>query len=141
VRSVSTFAFVAAPLASGCGATTSIDEVSTAGPSAPPSSSASNDFVFGDGGAPPTFCEACRTRADCPPSEWCVPPAAGDGPGYCAPGCSKEGFCAADEVCASVPGAAGGDAWRACLPRRGCTLVQAGRPQALAPVSPQVAAP
>jgi hypothetical protein len=36
--------------------------------------------------------------------------------GFCAPGCSKDGFCTPDRVCTWVNDPAG-QPWRACLPR------------------------
>jgi len=67
--------------------------------------------------AQPLACTACTSDRECGDRAACV--VAGGG-GFCAPGCTKEGFCTSDRVCRSVSGASG-VAMRACLPRGGCT--------------------
>jgi hypothetical protein len=58
-------------------------------------------------------CVPCRASRDCDsPQVGCV---ASEGSLYCAPGCSKEGFCAADRTCTWVSDPAG-VTWHACLP-------------------------
>lgn len=75
-----------------------------------------------DGGSPaaqPEACTACRLDAQCGDREACVASATATGEGYCAPGCTKEGFCASDRTCLWVRSMTGA-AMRACVPRGGC---------------------
>jgi hypothetical protein len=64
-------------------------------------------------------CAPCSVNGDC--GEYgagCVA-SEGGGPGYCAPGCNKDRYCAPDRTCADVsdPSAL---TWAACLPIGGC---------------------
>jgi hypothetical protein len=61
----------------------------------------------------PVPCLSCSVSRDCgSPQIGCV---ASEGAPYCAPGCSKEGFCTADRTCTWVADPAG-VTWHACLP-------------------------
>jgi hypothetical protein len=100
----------------GCGGMTA----SEASPSpddaaAPPPSVPS----FGDGGITqraPVVCQPCAANDACGGLQAaCV---ASMGPAFCAPGCSKDGFCASDRTCTWVRDL-GGQPWRACLPAGG----------------------
>jgi hypothetical protein len=94
-----------------CGGITAIDESAAsredAGGAPVPS--------FGDAGVTiraPVACEPCDGNAVCGGQAACV---ASEGAPFCAPGCSKEGFCASDRTCTWVRDP-GGQTWRACLP-------------------------
>jgi hypothetical protein len=71
---------------------------------------------FGDAGGTmraPVACEPCAANDACGgPQAACV---ASLGPAFCAPGCSKDGFCASDRTCTWVSDPTGRP-WRACLP-------------------------
>lgn len=70
---------------------------------------------FGDAGVTmhaPVACERCSTNAECGGQAACV---ASVGAAFCAPGCSKDGFCPSDRTCSWVHGP-DGQTWRACLP-------------------------
>ena len=70
---------------------------------------------FGDAGptmAIPVACTPCAANDACGgPQYACV---ASAGPAFCAPGCSKDGFCNPDQTCTWVEDPAG-QRWRACL--------------------------
>ena len=61
----------------------------------------------------PVTCEPCDGNAACGPQAACVAPASGAA--YCAPGCSKDGFCPSDRTCTWVSDP-DGKPWHACLP-------------------------
>jgi hypothetical protein len=61
----------------------------------------------------PVACVACDRNDACGPQAACVVPASGAA--YCAPGCSKDGFCPSDRTCTWVSDPAGAS-WHACLP-------------------------
>jgi hypothetical protein len=68
----------------------------------------------------PPVCTPCDADDECGGLQYgCV---AGDFGGYCAPGCTKEGFCRPDQVCTWVHDPRG-QLWHACLPAGGsCTM-------------------
>jgi hypothetical protein len=111
-------AFVAVPLAlAACGAT---GDLAPGGPESSQAATAPTTPSFGTGGPnesalPPVACEPCDANAACGgPQAACV---ASQGAPFCAPGCSKDGFCTPDRTCTWVTDPAG-LRWRACLPQR-----------------------
>jgi hypothetical protein len=75
---------------------------------------------FGEAGITqraPVACQPCAANAACGPQAACVVPTAGGSAAapYCAPGCSKDGFCPSDRVCTWVSDP-DGRPWHACLP-------------------------
>jgi hypothetical protein len=105
--------FLATSLAA-CGGSTALDESAAsrtdAGAEAPPTVPS-----FGDAGVTihaPVACEPCDGNAVCGGQAACV---ASEGANFCAPGCSKDGFCPSDRTCTWVRDP-GGQPWRACLP-------------------------
>jgi hypothetical protein len=70
---------------------------------------------FGDTGPTtevPVACEPCAADDDCDgPQYACV---ASMGAPFCAPGCSKDGFCNPEQTCTWVVDPAG-QRWRACI--------------------------
>jgi hypothetical protein len=103
---------VVASSALACGGVTAIDESA-----APPGDAAAPPAVpsFGDAGITtraPVACEPCADDAACGGQAACV---ASEGAAFCAPGCSKDGFCPSDRTCTWVRDPAG-QTWRACLP-------------------------
>ncbi len=100
-----------------CGGATDIGEGL---PRPAPSEDGGDVPAFADGAsaaAQPVACTACRLDAECSEHEACVAYATGDG--YCAPGCTKEGFCTSDRTCRWVRSMTGA-VIRACVPRGGC---------------------
>lgn len=119
-----------------CGGSTSLDTGEAApaaaarwrgpGAAAGPAPSAPTSSVpsFGDEAptslvAPP--CTRCDADNECGGLDHaCV--ALGSA-GFCAPGCSKDGFCTPDRMCTWVNDPAG-QPWRACLPRvSACSVI------------------
>jgi hypothetical protein len=116
----------------GCGGISRPEGVDDALVAAPgPADPSGSTFVFADGAAPRVDCTACRGPSDCAANELCVPPASGLGAGLCAPGCTKEGFCASDRVCRSFPGVVGQADLRACVPLRACGSLRVGAERAV----------
>jgi hypothetical protein len=121
-----------------CGGSTGLD----AGEQAPAARSDGPAAGAGAGAIPssvpaapsvPSFSDEVPTRLVAPPCTRCEADDECGGPdhacvalgsaGFCAPGCSKDGFCTPDRVCTWVNDPAGRP-WRACLPRvSACSVI------------------
>jgi hypothetical protein len=99
----------------GGGDPTAGDDAEDGGPSANTAPIASATAGL-DASPPAPICTPCTSDRACRRTGiGCV---ASVGGGYCAPACTKEGFCTPDRVCERVTNPAG-QSWTACLPRRG----------------------
>ncbi len=66
---------------------------------------------------PAPVCIKCAADGDCGgPGMACV--ATPGGGGYCAPGCTKEGFCTPERDC-TIVSSPSGETWKACVPTGG----------------------
>jgi hypothetical protein len=107
-----------------CGAATDLDGSALSSDEAPaPAARSSQPPSFPTSAAVPPAppqCRPCEADDECGGLEYaCV---AGDRGGFCAPGCTKEGFCRPDQVCTWVHDPRG-QLWHACLPAGGpCTM-------------------
>jgi hypothetical protein len=102
---------LAASAAVACGGAVAVDESAVP----PADAGAPSVPTFGDAGITtraPVACEPCATSAACGGQAACV---ASAGAPFCAPGCSKDGFCPSDRTCTWVRDPAG-QTWHACLP-------------------------
>jgi hypothetical protein len=104
-----------------CGAAADLDDdaVASSAPSsesAPPTAPFIVAFAGGDASPTPPACTFCTADDECGAGGACV--AGVDGTGFCAPGCSKEGFGTPDRACSWVTDPVG-HAWAACLARAG----------------------
>jgi hypothetical protein len=80
----------------------------------------------------PPVCQPCDADDECGGLQ--VSCVAGDHGGFCAPGCTKEGFCRPDQVCTWVHDPRG-QLWHACLPAGGpCTMPIGGAATSAHPV-------
>jgi hypothetical protein len=108
---------VAGGSTTACGGIVAIDESAIAPPDAGTADVEEPVPLFGDGGITvrsPVPCQPCETNAVCGVQASCV---AAEGPSFCAPGCSKEGFCAVLRTCTPVSDPEG-HVWYACMPEQ-----------------------
>jgi hypothetical protein len=117
-------ALLAASALLACGAATDLEGSAPSGDADPgPAARSSQPPSFPTSAAvapPPPVCQRCDADDECGGLDHdCV---AGDHGGFCAPGCTKEGFCRPDQVCTWVHDPRG-QLWHACLPAGGpCTM-------------------
>jgi len=106
----------------GCGAAIRVDadagDAAVRGDAEAPSSDPPS-IVRIDATPPQAACDRCSVNSDCGEYGSGCMANDGGGPGYCAPGCNKDRYCAPDRTCADVSDPSG-LTWAACLPIGGC---------------------